>query len=102
MKTVGLKAFKNNLSRYVREAAAGETIVITDRDRPVAELRAPDDDANREKYAGESAFLQDLARRGLVQLPKNKTGLPPPVAGTRTMTLEEILEDLEFSRSDRF
>ena len=38
MRTVGLKILKNKLSEYVRLAAAGETIVITDRGRSVAEI----------------------------------------------------------------
>lgn len=46
MKTVGLKALKNNLSKFVRAAAAGEVVQITDRDRVVAELRAPESRRN--------------------------------------------------------
>ena len=46
MQKVGLKTLKNKLSEYVRLAAAGETIVITDRGRAVAEIvpsrRRPD------------------------------------------------------------
>jgi prevent-host-death family protein len=38
MRKVGLKILKNKLSEYVRLAAAGEAVVITDRGRPVAEL----------------------------------------------------------------
>src|SRR5579875_680658 len=41
MRTVGLKVLKNKLSEYVRLAAAGETVVITDRGRVVAELVPP-------------------------------------------------------------
>jgi hypothetical protein len=33
VRTVGLKTLKNKLSEYVRLAAAGETVVITDRKR---------------------------------------------------------------------
>jgi prevent-host-death family protein len=33
MRTVGLKTLKNELSEYVRLAASGETVVITDRNR---------------------------------------------------------------------
>jgi prevent-host-death family protein len=33
MPKVGLKILKNRLSEYVRLAAAGETVVITDRGR---------------------------------------------------------------------
>jgi prevent-host-death family protein len=41
MKSVGLKVLKNKLSEYVRLAAAGETIVVTDRNRIVAEIVPP-------------------------------------------------------------
>src|SRR5215467_1049695 len=41
MRSVGLKVLKNKLSEYVRLAASGETVLITDRDRVVAELVPP-------------------------------------------------------------
>jgi prevent-host-death family protein len=33
MRTVGIKVLKNKLSEYVRAAEAGETVLVTDRDR---------------------------------------------------------------------
>ena len=41
MRSVGLKVLKNKLSEYVRLAAGGETVLVTDRDRVVAELVPP-------------------------------------------------------------
>lgn len=41
MQSVGVKALKNKLSEYVRAAAAGETVLVTDRGQVVAELIAP-------------------------------------------------------------
>ena len=38
MKSVGLRVLKNRLSEYVRLAASGETVLVTDRDPVVAEL----------------------------------------------------------------
>jgi len=38
MKTVGVRALKQNASAVVAEAAAGEVVTITDRGRPVARL----------------------------------------------------------------
>jgi len=38
MGTVGIRALKQNASAVVAEAAAGETVTITDRGRPVAQL----------------------------------------------------------------
>ena len=56
MQTVGLKLLKNKLSEYVRLAAAGETIIVTDRGRPVAEIRPP---AKQKKESViEKAFLR--------------------------------------------
>lgn len=41
MRSVGLKVLKNKLSEYVRIAAGGETVLVTDRDRVVAEIVPP-------------------------------------------------------------
>jgi antitoxin (DNA-binding transcriptional repressor) of toxin-antitoxin stability system len=63
MRTVGIKTLNNRLSEYVRLAAAGETVLISDRDRVVAQLGLPE--------AGPSsgvvdAVLADAVRQGLV------------------------------------
>jgi len=53
---------KNNLSALLNQVRAGETIEITDRDRPVARIvPVANTDANQR--------LQELARLGLVRLP---------------------------------
>ncbi len=41
MKAVGVRELKAQLSRYLRDVGAGEILLITDRGRVVAELRAP-------------------------------------------------------------
>ena len=41
MKAVGVRELKNRLSVYLREVAAGEVVLVTDRGRVVAELRRP-------------------------------------------------------------
>lgn len=38
MSEVGIRALKQNASAVVAQAAAGETVIITDRGRPVAQL----------------------------------------------------------------
>ena len=38
MKQVGVADLKNNLSRHLRDVKAGETIEVTDHDKPVARL----------------------------------------------------------------
>jgi antitoxin (DNA-binding transcriptional repressor) of toxin-antitoxin stability system len=96
MRTVGLKVLKNKLSEYVRMAARGETILVTDRERVVAEL-GPADPAHHQFMADER--LADLVRTGLVTSPRSSFRLPAerhPVAPTR-----EIIADLDEDRADR-
>jgi prevent-host-death family protein len=40
MSEVGIRALKQNASAVVADAAAGETVTITDRGRPVAQMTA--------------------------------------------------------------
>ena len=65
MKKIGLRELKNRLSRYVREAQAGQEIQVTDRGATVAELVPP------RRARGDLDVRQRLAesaRRGLVTL----------------------------------
>jgi antitoxin (DNA-binding transcriptional repressor) of toxin-antitoxin stability system len=41
MKAIGVRELKARLSAYLREVAGGEVVLVTDRGRVVAELRAP-------------------------------------------------------------
>lgn len=41
MHSVGIKTPRNRLGEYVRPAAAGETVPVTDRGKVVAELMSP-------------------------------------------------------------
>jgi len=94
MRAVGLKVLKNRLSEYVRLATNGETILVTDRDRVVAELVPP--------HEGRSPLLADAqlaeaVRRGWITpqaLPPG--GSPPraPVASLRVL-LRELEQDRE-------
>ena len=93
MHTVGMRELRNRLSAYVRLAAAGERVLVKDRDRVVAELTAP-----REEPAAAVAdpVLQDLIARGIAT-PPAKSGTPPKL-GRGTMKLEELLADLDADR----
>lgn len=41
MKAVGVRELKARLSHYLRDVQAGDVVLVTDRGRVVAELRAP-------------------------------------------------------------
>ena len=62
MRAVGLKVLKNKLSEYVRLVASGETVLITDRDRVVAELVPP---AEGRGQTVDDVALAALVRQGL-------------------------------------
>jgi antitoxin (DNA-binding transcriptional repressor) of toxin-antitoxin stability system len=96
MKAVGIKVLKNKLSEYVKEAAGGEIILVTDRDRVVAELGPPS--AGRPQSAGES-LLADAIRRGVVTPAVNPLVGPPP--SHPVTSIEEILDDLRRDRDAR-
>jgi antitoxin (DNA-binding transcriptional repressor) of toxin-antitoxin stability system len=90
---VGLRELKNRLSEYVRRAASGEFVMVTDRGRVVAELRPPE--------ASPDHLLREAIALGTVRL-----GLPnhrpevyalPPLSLPQG-TVETLLDDL---RSDR-
>ena len=66
MRSVGLKILKNKLSEYVRLAAGGETVLVTDRDRVVAEIGPP--------QTGRGAVLSDVL---LAAAPPAAAGPPP-------------------------
>lgn len=75
MRSVGLKVLKNKLSEYVRLAAGGESVLVTDRDRVVAELVPPRAGAGAPIS---DAVLLDMLRNGLMTPALDRTHEPPP------------------------
>jgi len=97
MRSVGLKVLKNKLSEYIRLAAAGETVLVTDHDRVVAQITAPD--ASRSPFLAD-AMLAEAVRKGWLTPPVvGEGGMPPeakPVA-----PLHELVAELDADRSER-
>jgi prevent-host-death family protein len=92
MRKIGLKTLKNKLSEYVRAACAGETIVITDRGRPVAEIHPPRQQPETWRECGVREGWIRPAVRGPDWPPKGK-----PVPG---LTFEQLMADLDEDRKD--
>ena len=95
MRTVGLKVLKNKLSEYIRLVSGGETILVTDRDRVVAELRPPQ---GRGPLTSD-ALLAEAMRRGWLSAPLVAREGPPPRAPVAP--LAELLRELDDDREDR-
>ena len=96
MHKVGLKTLKNKLSEYVRLAAAGETVVITDRGRAVAEL------VPHKPEAGLTPFQERGVREGWLTPAKRPFAPLPPRKPLPGYTLEQLLADLDKDREDRW
>lgn len=96
MRAVGLKVLKNKLSEYVRLVASGETVLVTDRDRVVAELVPPRE--GRSPLLAD-ALLAEAVRHGWISAPTMVAEGPPPRAPVAP--LAQILRELEQDREDR-
>jgi antitoxin (DNA-binding transcriptional repressor) of toxin-antitoxin stability system len=96
MHAVGLKTRKNKLSKYVRLAANGETVLIIDRDRVVAELVPPR--AERSPILAD-AMLADAVRKGWITPATVVSKKPPP--RKPVMSFDQLMRDLEQDREDR-
>jgi prevent-host-death family protein len=66
---VGVAELRQNLSRYLRRVERGERLLVTDRNRPVAELGPP---------PSTGAALDRLIAEGRVSRPIRR-GLPEPL-----------------------
>jgi antitoxin (DNA-binding transcriptional repressor) of toxin-antitoxin stability system len=91
-----LKTLKNKLSEYVRLVANGETVLVTDRDRVVAELGPPR--ATRSPIAAD-ALLADAVRHGWITPAPLRPPGPPPRAPV--LAFSELLDQLATDRADR-
>jgi antitoxin (DNA-binding transcriptional repressor) of toxin-antitoxin stability system len=96
MRAVGLKVLKNKLSEYVRLAAQGETVLVTDRDRVVAELSPPQ--KSRSPIMAD-ALLAEAVRQGWITPPTLAASTPPP--RKPVTSFRKLQKELEQDRSDR-
>ena len=97
MRSVGIKVLNSRLSEYVRLAASGETVLVTDRDRVVAELCPVR--ATRSPILAD-ALLADAVRSGVLTPPAlGGSGRPPKPAPVAR--LHEVLTELDENRRER-
>lgn len=92
MRSVGIKVLKNKLSEYIRIASQGETVLVTDRDRVVAEITRPQ--SGRGEMVAD-AVLAEAVRKGWITPPLIRRTMTPrnPVA-----RLSDILDQLREAR----
>ena len=96
MKAVGLKVLKNKLSEYVIMAERGETVLVTDRDRVVAEIVPPE--KTRSPVLAD-ALLAEAVRQDWITPPALASPTPPP--RNPVMSFRDLKRQLDDDRSDR-
>ncbi|MFV0258627.1 MAG: type II toxin-antitoxin system Phd/YefM family antitoxin [Acidimicrobiales bacterium] len=85
MTEVGIRALKQNASAVVSEAAAGRTVTITDRGRPVAQMTAIP-----------NSRLQALIDAGRARTPRRRLAeLGPPARGASLSAALRSMRDDE-------
>lgn len=87
--TVGVAELRQNLTKYLRRVGQGERLVVTDRNRPVAELGPPSTPASA---------LDRLVADGRVSRPTRR-GLPEPLRlDGSTRALSQALDEVRGAR----
>lgn len=96
METASISVTKNQLNALIEQVRQGETILITDHDRPAARL-APVATENGQPGTDELALLErkGILRRGHGRICR----LMPPVVPTQhASALQTLLEEREWTR----
>jgi prevent-host-death family protein len=96
MKNARISELRDGLSEYLARVRKGETVIVYDRDTPIARIEpiAPADQSLPE-------WVREAERRGILTPPKIRDGakLPPPVKTAKPARLVEAL--IEERRSGR-
>ncbi len=91
MRQVGIRALKQNASEVISKVANGETVIVTDRGRPVAQI-SPLPTSQLEAHIATGMIVR-------AKTPKKK--LPPPILRkAKTATLNDAL--MEMRNKERY
>ena len=91
MRRVGSREFKNRLGKYLRAVREGQTLVITDRGKAVAQVGPA---ANKESTAGIiEDRLKELDAQGLIHLARKPLPKLRPIKSRGKPASQIIIED---------
>lgn len=96
MRAVGIKELKNRLSEFVRVAAGGETVLVLDRDRVVAELVPP---APARPLRPDEAWKAKGIREGWLRPAFIERKGPPK--RVPSVPFDQLMAELEKDRADK-
>jgi prevent-host-death family protein len=92
--TVGARELKTRLGRYLRLVREGATLIVTDRGRPVAELRP--------LSPAEGGLEEDLADLEALGEVTRGAGIPLPDREPVVLPGEPVSKTITRAREDRF
>ena len=91
MQKVGSREFKNRLGRYLLAVRKGQTLLVTDRGKPVAKVSPPDENGDSELTFSE--VLRKLEAEGKIRLPKRPLRKFRAVPTRGKLASQMIIED---------
>ena len=91
MRRVGSREFKNRLGRYLSAVRKGQSLLITDRGRPVARVSPPDREGRPEESLEDR--LRELEAQGLIRLAKRPMRSFKAVASRGKPASQMLIED---------
>jgi antitoxin (DNA-binding transcriptional repressor) of toxin-antitoxin stability system len=97
MRKVGIKALKNDLSKYIRAAAAGETVLVTDRGQVVAEIAPPQ--ASSGGAVTSNPLLAEDVRQGRITPALDPSYAPGPKV--HVAPFDDVMGELRSDRDKR-
>lgn len=99
MKIVNITQTKNNLSALIDIVKQGETIIIMDRNRPVARLESALNDKNLDP----GGRIARLERKGVIRRPSSRASnklldKKPPKCSNKSSILQALIAERENDR----
>jgi prevent-host-death family protein len=96
VRKIGIKALKNDLSKYIRAVAAGETVLVTDRGHVVAQIAPP---RISDHPLESNPLLAEDVRRGRIAPAANPPYLPGPKV--HVAPFDAVMRELRDDRDRR-
>ncbi len=91
MRKVGSREFKNRMGRYMDIIRKGQSLLVTDRGKPLAKICPPDPEVSPELTIMD--VLRKLEAEGKIRLAKGRIGKFRAIPSRGKSASEMILED---------
>jgi prevent-host-death family protein len=90
METIGVRELRRYASRWLARVRAGETILVTDRGRPVARLAPVEEPAGYDRLVAEGMIAPGMSRSLVDVLDGLDADIPPDEGYSVTQALYDL------------